>query len=68
MAGSHHREAEQSPLTVGRGAQRTVRDVFYSSDPNEEFVDSDTMSVFVDRPELRRQYDQAVYHGESPVL
>ncbi|XP_069939077.1 LOW QUALITY PROTEIN: WD repeat-containing and planar cell polarity effector protein fritz homolog [Cherax quadricarinatus] len=42
---------------------RTVREVFYSSDPNEEFVDSDTVSVFVDKDELQNQYDRAVYHG-----
>ncbi|KAK3863851.1 hypothetical protein Pcinc_030418 [Petrolisthes cinctipes] len=62
---SHQRAPEHSPRTAGRGTQRTVRDVFYSSDPNEEFVDSETMSVFVDRPELRRQYDQAVYQEVS---
>ncbi|XP_042219187.1 WD repeat-containing and planar cell polarity effector protein fritz homolog isoform X2 [Homarus americanus] len=42
---------------------RTVREVFYSSDPNEEFVDSETVSVFVNKDELQNQYDRAVYHG-----
>ncbi|XP_071537938.1 WD repeat-containing and planar cell polarity effector protein fritz homolog isoform X2 [Panulirus ornatus] len=49
----------------GTKSSKTVREVFYSSDPNEEFVDSETVSVFVDKDELQNQYDRAVYHEVS---
>ena len=42
---------------------RSVREVFYSSDPNEEFVDSERVSVFMDKKDLKKNYERAVYHG-----
>lgn len=52
----------------GTRPSKTVREVFYSSDPNEEFVDSETVSVFVDKDELQNQYDRAVYHGKCYIF
>lgn len=46
-------------------APQTVREVFYSSDPNEEFVDSERVSVFVDKEDLQKQYDRAIFHEVS---
>ena len=43
---------------------RPAREVFYSSDPNEEFVDSEMVSVFMDKKDLRKSYEKAVYHGK----
>lgn len=42
---------------------RPAREVFYSSDPNEEFVDSEMVSVFMDKKDLKKSYERAVYHG-----
>lgn len=47
---------------IPRGS-RPAREVFYSSDPNEEFVDSEMVSVFMDKKDLRKNYEKAVYHG-----
>ncbi|KAK8386319.1 hypothetical protein O3P69_010769 [Scylla paramamosain] len=44
---------------------RSAREVFYSSDPNEEFVDSEMVSVFMDKKDLRKSYERAVYHEVS---
>ncbi|XP_066969826.1 WD repeat-containing and planar cell polarity effector protein fritz homolog isoform X3 [Macrobrachium rosenbergii] len=58
--------AQSSQQISGSNASRTgrsVKEVFYSSDPNEEFVDSERVSVFVDKDDLQTQYDRAVYHG-----
>ncbi|XP_042879411.1 WD repeat-containing and planar cell polarity effector protein fritz homolog isoform X2 [Penaeus japonicus] len=61
------RSAPQASLQAGRAkegrAPQTVREVFYSSDPNEEFVDSERVSVFVDKEDLQKQYDRAIFHG-----
>lgn len=46
---------------------RPAREVFYSSDPNEEFVDSEMVSVFMDKKDMRKSYERAVYHGECRV-
>ncbi|XP_063594193.1 WD repeat-containing and planar cell polarity effector protein fritz homolog isoform X1 [Penaeus indicus] len=57
-------QASSQAGRVGEGrAPQTVREVFYSSDPNEEFVDSERVSVFVDKEDLQKQYDRAIFHG-----
>ncbi|XP_064115601.1 WD repeat-containing and planar cell polarity effector protein fritz homolog isoform X2 [Macrobrachium nipponense] len=60
--------AQSTQQISGSNASRTgrsVKEVFYSSDPNEEFVDSERVSVFVDKDDLQTQYDRAVYHEVS---
>ncbi|XP_045581658.2 WD repeat-containing and planar cell polarity effector protein fritz homolog isoform X2 [Procambarus clarkii] len=57
--------AAMTPRGSNTRPLKTVREVFYSSDPNEEFVDSETVSVYVDKDELQNQYDRAVYHEVS---
>ncbi|XP_047487357.1 WD repeat-containing and planar cell polarity effector protein fritz homolog isoform X2 [Penaeus chinensis] len=63
------RSTPQASSQAGRGgeirAPQTVREVFYSSDPNEEFVDSERVSVFVDKEDLQKQYDRAIFHEVS---
>ncbi|KAG0713907.1 WD repeat-containing and planar cell polarity effector protein fritz [Chionoecetes opilio] len=57
-----------TPHARARGparGSRSVREVFYSSDPNEEFVDSEMVSVFMDKKDLKKNYERAVYHGEE---
>lgn len=57
-------QASSQAGRVGEGrAPQTVQEVFYSSDPNEEFVDSERVSVFVDKEDLQKQYDRAIFHG-----
>ncbi|KAK7073683.1 hypothetical protein SK128_025322 [Halocaridina rubra] len=69
VAGSHYSSRgrdptpSQSACPSGSRAGRSVREIFYSSDPNEEFVDSERVSVFVDEEDLQNQYERAVYHG-----
>lgn len=54
---------EQPSRASESRSTRTVREVFYSSDPNEEFVDAET--VFVDKESLQNQYDRSVFHEVS---
>lgn len=65
------KSSSQTPSRSGKESQtrpaKTVREVFYSSDPNEEFVDSERVSVFVDKDDLQKQYERAVYHGRCSV-
>lgn len=60
---SHIPQTHYARAGGGVRGPRPAREVFYSSDPNEEFVDSEMVSVFMDKKDLRKNYERAVYHG-----
>ena len=55
--------SSSNPNCGSGAAKSSSEEVYYSSNPKEDFVDMEKLSVFVDKNDLQKQYERAIYQG-----